>query len=396
LPKGGVENAVVVVNPSLSERRVRVTLGDGSPVATESIVPPLGISVFGHGKLAAAPGLVVRTDRLENANIAATIGPDGTVTSLVHKASGREALSDRGNQLWVYTHDKPRNWDAWDVDEDYAQVGVELTEVESAEVVDAGPHRGAIRIVKRFRDSRVTQTYSLTANGTRLDIETEIDWHDRRTFLRAVTPAAVRSDFATFECAYGVVRRSTHTNTSWDEAKFEVPAHRFADLSEPDFGLAVLNNAKYGHSVRGNVLGLSLMRSPIYPDPLADEGEQRFVYSLMPHAGDWSAGRVREEAEDLNQPLLAVEAGGLAEGTIAPMTIFGIPAAISGLKPAEDGDGLVFRVYEPRGARGEFGFTLPSGWANAGAVTLLEESQERVAPADLMPFEVRSWVLRRN
>src|SRR5690606_2401496 len=109
---------------------------------------------------------------------------------LIHKDTGREALSDRGNQLWVYTHDKPRNWDAWDVDEDYAQVGVELTEVESADVVEAGPHRGAIRIVRRFRDSRVVQTYSLTANGARLDIETEIDWHDRRTFLRSVTPAA--------------------------------------------------------------------------------------------------------------------------------------------------------------------------------------------------------------
>lgn len=396
LPKGGVADAIVVVNPSLSERPVRFTLEDGSQIASAQTIAPLGVAVFDHAELGAATGLVVQTDRLENAHIAATIGPDGTITSLIHKDTGREALSDRGNQLWVYTHDKPRNWDAWDVDEDYAQVGVELTEVESADVVEAGPHRGAIRIVKRFRDSRVVQTYSLAANGARLDIETEIDWHDRRTFLRAVTPAAVRSDFATFECAYGVVRRSTHTNTSWDEAKFEVPAHRFADLSEPDFGLAVLNNAKYGHSVRGNVLGLSLMRSPIYPDPLADEGEQAFVYSLMPHAGDWAAGRVREEAEDLNQPLLAVRASGLAAGAISPVGTSGIAAALSGLKRAEDGKGLVLRVYEPRGARGDFGFSLPDGWKNKGGVTLLEETQERSASADLMPFEVRSWVLRRD
>jgi alpha-mannosidase len=393
LPKGDVRDAIVVVNPSLSERPVRFTLEDGSQVASDGVVPPLGIAVLDHAKIAPMAGLVVATDRLENAHIRAEIGADGTITSLIHKDSGREALSDRGNQLWVYTHDKPRNWDAWDMDEDYAEVGVELTEVESVDVVEAGPHRGAIRIVKRFRDSRVVQTYALTANGRRLDVETEIDWHDRRTFLRALTPVAVRSDFATFECAYGVVRRSTHTNTSWDQARYEVPAHRFADLSEPDFGLAVLNNAKYGHSARGNVLGLSLMRSPIYPDPLADEGEQRFTYALMPHAGDWAAGGVREEAEDLNQPLLATRASGLAAGVVTPVGVTGVTAALSGLKPSEDGKGLVLRVYEPRGARGEFGFSLPDGWANQGAVTLLEEPQDRNAPVDLMPFEVRSWRL---
>ena len=155
----------------------------------------------------------------------------------------------------------------------------------------------------------------------------------------------------------------------------------------------MLNNAKYGHSARGNVLGLSLMCSPIYPDPLADEGEQRFTYALMPHAGDWAVGGVREEAEDLNQPLLAARASGLAAGVVTPVGVTGVTAALSGLKPSEDGKGLVLRVYEPRGARGEFGFSLPAGWTNRGAVTLLEEPQDRNAPVDLMPFEVRSWRL---
>ena len=126
--------------------------------------------------------------------------------------------------------------------------------------------------------------------------------------------------------------------------------------------MALLNNAKYGHSTRGNVLGLSLVRSPVYPDPLADEGPQRFTYALMPHAGDWSEGRVREEAEDLNQPLLATETPGVALGTLAPLAVTGIPAALSGLKPAEDGQGLVLRVYEPAGRRGGFGVAVPAGW----------------------------------
>jgi alpha-mannosidase len=157
--------------------------------------------------------------------------------------------------------------------------------------------------------------------------------------------------------------------------------------------VALLNTAKYGHSVRGSVLGMSLVRSPIYPDPLADEGTQSFAYAIFPHQGDWYEGGVREEAEDLNQPLLSMPVSGLAYGTVAPLAVTGIPAALSGLKGAEDGNGLVLRVYEPSGRRGDLEVTLP-GWS-ATPVTLLEEPQQRDASAGLMPFEVRSWRLSR-
>jgi len=393
LPKGAIANALVVVNPSLSARPLRVKLADGSTVATNATVPPLAIAVVDATKLAPAAGLSVSKTHIENAHVRATIGADGTVTSLIHKATGREALADRGNQLWVYPVDKPRNWDAWDVEEDYAERGEELRDVESIEVVEKGPHRAAIRITRRFRHSTIVQTLALTANSRRLDIETDLDWHDRRVFLRTLTPAAVRSTTASFECAYGVTRRTTHTNTSWDEAMFEAPAHRFVDLSEPGFGLALLNNAKYGHSAKGNVLGLSLLRSPVYPDPLADEGKQSFTYALMPHAGDWFDGNVREEAEDLNQPLLLVAAKGLAEGVTTPIVVMGTPAAFSGLKPAEDGKGLILRLYEPAGRRGDLNLALAEGWREAGSVSILEEPMDRGPGPDLRPFEVRSWRL---
>ncbi|MGN6099937.1 MAG: glycoside hydrolase family 38 C-terminal domain-containing protein, partial [Devosia sp.] len=295
----------------------------------------------------------------------------------------------------AYPVDKPRNWDAWDIEEDYAERGEELREVESIALVESGANRAAIRVVKTYRHSTITQTYALAANSPRLDIETELDWHDRRVFLRTLTPAGVRASEATFEVAYGVVKRPTHTNTSWEQAKFEVPAHRFADLSEPGFGLALLNNAKYGHSARGNVLGLSLVRSPVYPDPLADEGGQRFTYSLLPHRGGWEEGRVREEAEDLNQPLLVAEATGVAPAIVAPLAPAGIDAALSSLKPAEDGNGLVLRVYEPAGRRGAFSVSLPPAWVAGESVNILEEPYERASGPDLRPFEVRGWRLRR-
>ena len=396
LPTGDVANALVVVNPSLTSRALNLHLPDGTPIAAEGSVPPLGVVVLDATSLAPAPGLSVSRTHLENAHLRATIGEDGTITSLVHKASGREALAGRGNQLWTYPLDKPRNWDAWDIDEDYAEKGEELRQLESLEIVDKGPHRAALRITRRFRHSTIVQTLALAANGRRLDIETEIDWHDRRVFLRTLTPAAVRSSTATFETAYGVTRRPTHTNTSWDEAMFEAPGHRFIDLSEPGFGLAVLNNAKYGHSVRGNVLGTSLLRSPVYPDPLADEGKQSFTYALLPHTGDWFEGGVREEAEDLNQPLLVVAGKHLAASVLTPIEVSGIPAAFSGLKPAEDGNGLILRLYEPAGRRGDLKLTLADGWHAAGAVTILEEPMERGPGAELRPFEVRSWRLAKR
>jgi alpha-mannosidase len=383
LPKGDGDGRLVV-NPSLSSRRI----GAGA-----STVPPLGIAVVGRD-LPATPGLSATASTLENAVLKVSIGQDGTIASLIHKPSGREALAGPGNQLWAFPLDKPRSWDAWDVEADYADHGEQLTIADSIELVENTPARAAIRVSRSWRHSRIVQTYVLVANSPRLDIDTEIDWHDRRVFLRTTTPVNVRNRTATFECANGVVVRPTHANTSWDQAMFEAVAHRFIDLSEPGFGVALLNTAKYGHNVRDNVLGMSLLRSPIYPDPLTDEGQQRFTYALYPHAGEWHDGGVREEAEDLNQPLLARGVTGLALGTHTPISVSGIAAALSGLKPAEDGAGLIVRVYEPTGRRGDFGIGA-QGW-KLEPVTIMEEPQARNAGADLMPFEVRSWRLSRT
>jgi alpha-mannosidase len=318
------------------------------------------------------------------------------VSSLIHKATGRESLAGGGNQLWIYPNDKPRNWDAWDVDAAYKAEGFQLVKPESITTVEEGPHRVAIRVIHRYRDSSVTQTYSLAANGHRLDIKTDIDWHDRRTMLRTLTAVAVRTRTASFECAYGIVERTTHNNTSWDEAMFEAAAHRFIDMSEPGFGVALLNDAKYGHSAKGNVLGMSLVRGPIYPDPLADEGEQTFTYALYPHAGSWAEGGVREEAEDLNQPLVTTAVSGIAAGVSTPLNVTGYPVALSGLKGAEEGKGVILRVYEPAGGRGSLAVGAASGWKVSEPLNVMEEPWKREGSADIMPFEVRSWRIAKS
>ncbi|MFO1143553.1 MAG: alpha-mannosidase [Amaricoccus sp.] len=394
----GDRPGVLAVNPDLSPRPLRLfspealpegqAVEGGSVIATDDMVAGLTARVVVDPQ--PTPGLSAGDGYLENALCRIEVRDDGTIGSFFDKRAGREALADRGNQIWAYV-DKPRNWDAWDLEDNYVDQGEEL-KASSVELVEKGPHRAAIRVVRTFRDSTITQIYRLWANSARLDVATEIDWHERRFLLKARFPLAIRSDFATFECAHGVIRRATHRNTSWDVARFEVAAHRFADLSEQGYGVALLNDGKYGHHVIGSELGLSLLRSPVYPDPLADEGKQAFTYALFPHAGDWLAGGVLAEAEELNRPLLgqAVKAAGDAAWTAAK--IDGMQLGLSGFKPAEDGGKLVLRTYEPAGARGVVQVTLPDGWRLGREVDLLEEDAGE-PERWFLPFKVHSWTV---
>jgi alpha-mannosidase len=385
LPKGAIANAIIVVNPSLTARPI---------AASAETVPPLGIRVVDATQVKPVPGLSVSRSHIENATLRVTIGADGSIASILHKPTGREALAGEGSALCVYPMDKPRAWDAWDIDGDYIERTVRLSKPETIEVVEQGPDRAAVRVVHRYRDSTIIQIISLAANSRRVDVATKIDWHERKTMLRVETDVAVRAAEVTYECAFGVVKRPTHQNTSWDQAMFEVPGHRFADMAETGFGLALLNDAKYGHSARGNRLGLSLVRSPVYPDPLADEGEQGFTYALMPHAGEWHEAGVREEAEALNQPLLTLAASGLAATTIAPLQVAGLNVALSALKTAEEGDGLILRVYEPAGARGAVSVAA-AGWQVSAPLNIMEEPLQD-ADAVIPPFGVRSWRLTKR
>jgi len=392
---GDVEDALIIVNPNLSEQSLTLRLDDGEVFACEARIPPLGVRILDKSQLRPAPGLKAGARRLENRHLVVEIGDDGAIASLVEKGSGREALAGRGNQLWVYPQDKPRSWDAWDIEEDYEASGQELRAVASIDLVEPGPHFAAVRVRRRYRHSTIEQTYRLAANAPWLEIETHLDWRDRHVLLRTLTPAAVRANFASFECAHGLIERPTHRNTSWQEAMFEAVAHRFLDLSEPGFGLSLVNDGKYGHSARDNLLGLSLVRSPVYPDPLADEGEQRFTCALYPHACALHDSRVLEAADALNRPLLWRRASGVAATDAQPLVVRGVPAALSALKPAEDGEGLILRVYEPFGARGALTVTPPAGWRLDGPLDVLEAPLRREAASDLAPFELRTWRLRR-
>src|SRR5215211_3059179 len=329
---------------------------------------------------------------IENELLRVEIGADGSLHGVYDKEAGREVLEGRGNRLFAYA-DKPPNWDAWDVEAGYEAEGEEIPGAESVEAVERGPLRAAVRVERRFRGSRISQTYILLAGSRRLDVETRVGWHELQVLLRALFPVRVRSHEATFETMYGVVKRPTHRNTSWDEARFEVCAHRFADLSEPGYGIALLNDGKYGHSARDNVLGISLLRSPLYPDPFTDEGEHRFTYSLFPHPRDWTEAGVAREAFSLNSPLVVGGGGGEAAeyGLVATE---GVELALGSLKRAEDGRGVILRLYEPHGKRGPATLRFAFGPNSVERVNLLEEpegtveTREGEVRLDVRPFEV--------
>jgi alpha-mannosidase len=352
--------------------------------ASACAVPGLGWTVLTAEPAGAttAPSVAhpVRIERhgdatvLEHEELRVEIGTDGTVSRMVDVLANREVLAGRGNQLWVYV-DKPRNWEAWDVDEDYERAGDEIGGVEAIEVVETGPLRAAVRVSRAWRDSRIVQTYRLLAGSKRLDVETTVDWRERNVLLRARFPLAVHAEEATYETMFGAVRRATHRNTTFEQARFEVSGHRFADLSEPGYGVALLNDGKYGHAAHGNVLSLSLLRGPLYPDPYADAGEHRFAYALYPHAGDWTAGGVTREAFAFNSPLVArpVATGGSLPTSWCLVACDGIELALGSLKRAEEGDGLILRLYEPHGARGLATLRFARPIQSAERATLLEE-----------------------
>jgi len=396
---------IMVTNPSPWPRPLSVTTPDGTFIhdARTLIDGFATIALPANAPAASNPVTADRTKDggyiLENSLLQVEIGADGTLHGVFDKEHQRETLSDRANQLWAYM-DRPRAWDAWDIDETYEIAGEEITSVASIELLNSGDHRASVRVIRNWRSSRFAQTYHLTADSRRVDIEYDIDWHERLMLVRAQFPTTIHAHEATFETMFGVQRRANHRNTSFERARFEVGAHRFVDLSEPDYGVALLNNAKYGHSAVGGVLGVSLVRGPLFPDPFADEGEHHFTLSLFPHPGDWTEGGVVREAQALNAPLL-VTSGSAAQERPGFLTLGGQDLGFATMKRAHDVDGVILRFYEPHGNRGTSTIAFARDITSAKRVNLLEEDDEsatltldgNTVTLNVRPFELISMLV---
>jgi alpha-mannosidase len=339
-----------------------------------------------------APGQVTATPTLlENAFVRAELDEAGRLVSVFDKRCGRELVAAGGaaNRLMVYRNELPRTYDAWDIESSFALGGEELTALDSLTVTAQGPHLGEITIVRKLSASTITQRLRLWANSPRIDFVTDIDWHDRRTYVRAAFDLTVLANEAQFDQAIGITGRATHNNTTWQQAQFEACGHRFVSLSETDWGAAILSSDKYGFSAKGNVLTISLVRGPMYPDMLADEGQHHFTYALLAHDGRWWSDDVQAEADLVVDPLRFVPSEAARPYAFAPIGWQGQSMRLHALKPAEDGAGHVLRLSESAGRRGGFALTLPDGH-RAVPVDGLERAQDDGRLDQLRPFQLIS------
>ncbi|MEO0914612.1 MAG: glycoside hydrolase family 38 C-terminal domain-containing protein, partial [Pseudomonadota bacterium] len=289
---------------------------------------------------------------LENSLLRVSIGPHGMLTSVYDKRAGREVLKPGmfGNKLELF-EDRPVSWDAWDIDIFFEDRGEVVTALNSLEITENGPLRATVEITRAFRRSSLKQRIQLARHSARIDFDTEVDWHETHLLLKAAFPVAVRAARAEFDIQWGQIDRPTHRNTSWDAAQFEVPAQKWADLSEGDYGVALLNDCKYGYDIRADVLRLSLIKSATMPDATADQGLHRFTYALLPHLGNTRLD-VRREAYALNKPPRIFQGSGSA-GAPSPLVSCEDPrVVIETVKPAEDGKGVIIRLFEAHNTRG--------------------------------------------
>lgn len=320
---------------------------------------------------------------LSNEHLQVHIDATGLVTSLIVHATGREAIAPgAGGNLLQLHRDTPTQWDAWDIDQHYRRHVVDLTEAESVVRVDH-PVDAVVRVTRTHGDTRITQTLTLAAGSPALDIETVVDWHERQKLLKLAFGLDVHADQASSEIQFGHVQRPTHTNTSWDMARFETVAHRWVHVGEAGFGVAVANDATYGHDITrapreggGTMTNvrLSLLRAPLYPDPQADRGEHAFRVSIRPDAEIPDAVR---EGYRLN--LTGREVVG-AHPVAPVVTVSSDAVVVEAVKLAEDRSGdVIVRLYEAHGGRAEA--TLSTSFAFDGVceTDLLEREIAAVA-----------------
>ncbi|MBN8525794.1 MAG: alpha-mannosidase, partial [Planctomycetes bacterium] len=354
----------------------RVEVGPCAAVA----LPPPG---------AQPTGLEATADVLSNGILRATFAADGRLASLVDLEHGREALSGPGNDLIAF--DDPG--DAWDFPADYRERAQWRPEPTAVRCGIDGPEAWVERTL-RLGSSTIVQRVVLADGSRRLEFRTRVDWQERGRMLRVRFPAAVHAEAARCEIAVGSIARPTHANTSWDAARFEVPVHSWVDLSERGYGVALLNDGKYGHRLDGDVLDLALLRSPSYPDPEADRGEHAFTYAIYPHAGDHVEGRVTQEAHDLNAPLrLATGGSGTAAAPLVEVDADGV--LVTAVKRSEDGDLLVVRLMEVHGATTPLRLRCCAPVAAASLGTLLEDAGEALPVANgTVALRLPPWSLR--
>jgi len=402
----------VIAFNSLSQNRSEVIeLDSGDLVYAET--PQCGYTVL-EAKDASTPDWVseVCAEELndgsvviDNGLIRIHIDDQGHIVSFVDEDADREVITKgkKGNLFQIHK-DYPNRWNAWDVDVFYRDECTDLDSGGSIKLVKASPLRAVVEVTRAFGKSSYTQEIVVSAGTKRVDFHTDIDWQERDRLLKVAFPVEVSCLRATYEIQYGHVERNTHSNTSWDMAKFEVPAHKWADLSEGDYGVALINNCKYAYDIDANIMRLTLLKAANAPDPVADLGRHQFSYALFPHEGGVQDGNVIEEAYAFNVPLVLHKTSAHKGELNAKEEFFGVDRPgvfIEAVKKAEAGDSAIVRVYEGNNTRGLVQLSSALGAQEINEVNLMEQPLDQSSVVQggeiefkIRPFEIRTFALK--
>ena len=383
----GKEIPSQIISMGLLERKI---------IFVASNIPSVGFRTYELRRQ--TPAIQTRTPldsslTIENEFFKVTVGRDsGWVRSIVDKVTGREFLGGNGNKLELL-EDKPKQWDAWNIGLTGRENPITLRTIE---VVERGPVRTVIRVTHDclgpsfrrdyptpdFPSSFFTQDIILYNGIYRVDFKTDVDWWEEHTMLKVAFPLAVTDTVATYEIPYGTIQRSTQLRNSWEKAKVEVPAARWADVSGALCGLSLLNRSKYGYDIKGRTMRLSLLRSPLWPDPTADRGKHSIEYSLYPHPGTWRQANTVGAAYDYNNPLIVISTG-VQKGRLASsgsLVQLNSPNLIlTVLKKAEDSDAWIVQWYESSGQDSEALLSLPAAPKKVVRSNFLEEDGTPIA-----------------
>ena len=335
------EGGIFVYNPTPFEMSDYLDI-DGKTVYAENI-PAHGWKVIADTQ--AKNKVTVSDNSIENDVIRIVFNDKYHIISVYDKEENREVLSDgaEANRIEIF-EDYPREYDAWEITDYYKQkmwIADDVTEVSLI--------KNGLRIKRKYQKSEIIQDITLRNGSKRIDFATTVDWHEDHVLMKASFPVDIRNTYATYDIQFGNLQRPTHANTSWDAAKFEVCAHKWADLSETGYGVSILNDCKYGYSIEDNIMKISLLKSATYPNPCADRGMHSFTYSLYPHKGDFIQGKTVMEGYLLNMPLecsVVSASDGIISGCQSIASSDAENLVIETIKKAEDGNSVIVRAYE--------------------------------------------------
>lgn len=401
---GKERSDIVVLGPTDAEVLVD-TEGNTYPiqqtkegaVAYVQNLPSKGYKSFTGAKAekeAALPFTLVNDYQLETPFFTIKLDEQGMFTSIFDKENDREVIQEgqRANLIRMY-EDKPIYFDNWDIDIYYTEKFWDVDQVEHMEWTEVGPVRAVLEIERKASKSTIRQKIIFYADSRRIEFSTHVDWKEHQTLLKVHFPVAVHTDEATFDVQFGNLTRKTHQNTSWDVARFESCGQKWMDLSEGHYGVSLLNDCKYGHSVKDSNMALTLIKSGTEPNPTTDQEEHDFTYAIYPHAEGWRQAQTVAEAYKLNQPLL-VEMGTETKPAYSFASVDASNVIMETVKNAEDGEGTVIRMYESENSYTKTKLTVNAEFKKAFICNLLEETESEAfvngneIEVVLKPYEV--------